>query len=887
MQLVLNVASSRRTSSVIGFRPETNERVFDSDALALSKWHPESTYSYLRDLLGRKDAESVKSRIQNYVTYSHKLFNPTVADALGNVVDFPFVAVQHDESTVYAVHELVGMLFQQARAIAEKADGGRIVDCAITVPVFFTEDERQAIIDAASLSGLHVLSLVDQGTAIATQYAIGQTFEGDDYKRIVLFFDFGESTLQLTAAQYTPDFDEKRKQNVTQVQILGSTWSQVGGRDFTRVLVDYWIKSLRTKISDIDTKPRVWSKLWTQMRKTREVLSANKETSFLIPNLDGDFDFSASITRETFDGLIKHEVEMIIPALDELLKITNLQKSDFYAVEMLGGAGRTPLVQELIKNYFDKTQMDTHMNADESAVFGAAFLGGALSGRYKTKGFKIKDIAHRNVTVMVTTFSEFDSSEETHESESESGREPSHESVLKPSIRSAQPIVRGSRLGMKKTLSFYTLNPFTVALEYTEAEDDPLRLPSERRFIDLYNFSSLPKNISAIPSQILNSDNKTKEEEDIQKLGVKFYNMTSVPKISVKVELDEKGMIVISGHAEVRHSVKTTRLIEVEETNLEKEENGDEEKDNKGSESTYVEEGEDEKENVEGTENEQAEKGEPEEETRSPVKVSVEEWVEKKEEIQLTYMRKYGPLPQFLRKKSLEVLDNIEKAERLRVKIQELKNELESNLYAVRSNLYESPMMSVTNREQRETLSEVVSELFTWLEEESFDATLLTVREKTTKLDKLVKPISLRLKEVEALPKEVEHCRKTLASVHEFSRNVTEIKEVTEEELLNLYTLISATEDFLRQKLLEQSKKKPYEDPVVTSEQIEKKCKNVVSRAAVLFKRPNRKAKQNVKVEQDEKDKEQETEPESKEEQAEEQEREREQEQEQEQQSEL
>lgn len=148
-------------------------------------------------MLGRKDAATAKARIQKYVDYAHKIINPQVLDKKNNTVDYPYLAIQHDSNTVYAVHELVAMIFAQAKRIAEKQDGGRIVDCAVTVPVFWTEDERQSLIDAASLGGLKVLSLIDQGSAIATQYATEQTLEGPDSKRTVVFVDFGESSLQV------------------------------------------------------------------------------------------------------------------------------------------------------------------------------------------------------------------------------------------------------------------------------------------------------------------------------------------------------------------------------------------------------------------------------------------------------------------------------------------------------------------------------------------------------------------------------------------------------------------------------------------------------------------------------------------------------------------
>jgi molecular chaperone DnaK (HSP70) len=43
----------------------------------------------------------------------------------------------------------------------------------------------------------------------------------------------------------------------------------------------------------------------------------------------------------------------------------------------------------VIKKLFNKEKMDTHMNADEAAVFGSAFYGAAQSRRYKAAGVKV------------------------------------------------------------------------------------------------------------------------------------------------------------------------------------------------------------------------------------------------------------------------------------------------------------------------------------------------------------------------------------------------------------------------------------------------------------------------------------------------------------------
>ena len=47
--------------------------------------------------------------------------------------------------------------------------GAKIRDCVLTVPVYFTQAERVALMDAAELAGLKVLSLVEDNTAAAIQ----------------------------------------------------------------------------------------------------------------------------------------------------------------------------------------------------------------------------------------------------------------------------------------------------------------------------------------------------------------------------------------------------------------------------------------------------------------------------------------------------------------------------------------------------------------------------------------------------------------------------------------------------------------------------------------------------------------------------------------------
>lgn len=52
-------------------------------------------------------------------------------------------------------------------------------DCVITVPSWFTYDQRLMVKDAAELAGLKVLQLVHENTAAAVMFGIDQKVEQD------------------------------------------------------------------------------------------------------------------------------------------------------------------------------------------------------------------------------------------------------------------------------------------------------------------------------------------------------------------------------------------------------------------------------------------------------------------------------------------------------------------------------------------------------------------------------------------------------------------------------------------------------------------------------------------------------------------------------------
>eukprot|EP00894_Picocystis_sp_ML_P002651 jgi/Pico_ML_1/53168/g3767.t1 len=48
--------------------------------------------------------------------------------------------------------KVMAMLLTDLKSIAETDDGSKISDCVISVPVFYTDEQRRAVLDAAKIA---------------------------------------------------------------------------------------------------------------------------------------------------------------------------------------------------------------------------------------------------------------------------------------------------------------------------------------------------------------------------------------------------------------------------------------------------------------------------------------------------------------------------------------------------------------------------------------------------------------------------------------------------------------------------------------------------------------------------------------------------------------
>lgn len=186
MEIVLNEDSDRKTSTIVALRD--GERYFGKAAENQAVKFPRKAFWYLTNLIGRKfdnaDVQLYKERFPYY---------DIVKDEERGTVLFKI-----DEETTYSPEELLGMVLEKAKEYAEAFTGQTIKDCVITVPVYFTQSERKAVLHAAQLVDLNILQLMSDNAAVALNFGVFRRKEFNGTMQYYMFYDMGATSTTAT-----------------------------------------------------------------------------------------------------------------------------------------------------------------------------------------------------------------------------------------------------------------------------------------------------------------------------------------------------------------------------------------------------------------------------------------------------------------------------------------------------------------------------------------------------------------------------------------------------------------------------------------------------------------------------------------------------------------
>lgn len=207
------------------------------------------------------------------------------------------------------------MEFAYIKHLAEQVANEKVTDVIIAVPPYFSQFERDAIVDSIEIAGLKTLALINDGTAVAVNYAMTRTFPRPEYH---IIYDAGASGIRATVASFTTTTDPKTSVAGTHINVAGIGYDRtVGGTELDRRMRQILLDAFKT--GDVDE--RVMAKLWKEAQRVKAILSANTETT---SHLEWDTDFKAKITRAEFEKRCEDLKDQFVKPIRDALTMAGL-----------------------------------------------------------------------------------------------------------------------------------------------------------------------------------------------------------------------------------------------------------------------------------------------------------------------------------------------------------------------------------------------------------------------------------------------------------------------------------------------------------------------------------------------------------------------------------
>ncbi|TYG97160.1 hypothetical protein ES288_A10G015400v1 [Gossypium darwinii] len=371
IDVLLNEESKRETPAAVSFGEK--QRFIGSAGAASATMNPRSTILQVKRLIGRKFNEpGLEKELKLFP------FETFESPDGGILIRLQFMGEVHEFTPI----QILGMLLSHLKQIAEKNLEMPVSECVIGIPSYFTDLQRRAYLDAATIAGLKPLRLLHDCTATALGYGIYKTDISNSSPVYTVFVDIGHCDTQICIALF----------ETGQMKIISHAFDcSLGGRDFDEVLFNHFASQFKERYNiDVFTNIKASVRLRASCEKLKKVLSANAEAPLNIECLMDEKDVRGLIKREEFEKLSSDLLERITVPCRKVLADSGLTLDKINSVELVGSGSRIPAITRILASIFNREPSRT-INASECVARGCALQCAMLSPIFRVREYEVQD----------------------------------------------------------------------------------------------------------------------------------------------------------------------------------------------------------------------------------------------------------------------------------------------------------------------------------------------------------------------------------------------------------------------------------------------------------------------------------------------------------------
>jgi molecular chaperone HscA len=267
--------------------------------------------------------------------------------------DLPCIAVNNKE---YSAIDISSKILSHLKNLAETHENKTIDGAVITVPAYFNDIQRQATKNAAKLSGINVLRLLNEPTAAALAYGLESNETGS-----FVIYDFGGGTFDVSVLTL-----EKGIFKVLSTD--GNT--RLGGDDIDNAIAKWLVNNYSFLKSYKITQIKKYA------RSLKE--SMNNKDSFSM-DIDGN---TISLSKNDFIDIINPILNETFDIVTNAITESKLLSVDIKNIILVGGSTRIDCIKTLLEKRFSCGVLN-NIDPDKVVAHGAAIQASILSGNNK------------------------------------------------------------------------------------------------------------------------------------------------------------------------------------------------------------------------------------------------------------------------------------------------------------------------------------------------------------------------------------------------------------------------------------------------------------------------------------------------------------------------
>lgn len=231
---------------------------------------------------------------------------------------------------------------------AEDFLGKKVQGAVVTVPMWFTPSQKDALEKAVTNAGVSILQLLDEAAAAAVTTTSDIWSPGLHPDRTQLVVDLGSSSLSLSLLSI--------RSGLAYV-LTSSATPGVGGDLIDDKLIKFFAadftKKTKTPLSVCPATSaadaRAESRLRLAIEHTKRTISASPgAANCSVESMKDGFDYTGSINRMRFDMVVRSVYESVSSAVIKLLENANIDAHDVDEIVYIGGSTCLPGLDEQV-----------------------------------------------------------------------------------------------------------------------------------------------------------------------------------------------------------------------------------------------------------------------------------------------------------------------------------------------------------------------------------------------------------------------------------------------------------------------------------------------------------------------------------------------------------